>query len=273
MRTIHGQIIASTSIDLHGERLTEEQLRLLFEGTPTESVLNQNHDLSQGAVGRMYNKHLVRLVSGELAIAVDIDILDEDAYTSAGGFSISYKRGHYSVNSSRQAEIEILFNPQTFNIEEFKHVLQLSTNNIQIDVVELVQKGLDATAILILKFIGLSIASGFFGRIGSDAYAALKSRLRNIAERRKREMNQDIIFQVHFTTNLNGSPFLVLIQFSKENFDAIDAGSISIESAIDYLSSVVDGSQVQRVTITITNTPPHWKILSFVDAYGDTIRL
>jgi hypothetical protein len=36
MRTIRGQIMASTNLDLHGEQLTEEQLRLLFENLPAD---------------------------------------------------------------------------------------------------------------------------------------------------------------------------------------------------------------------------------------------
>jgi hypothetical protein len=273
MRTIRGQIMASTSLDLHAEKLTEEQLRHLFDGTPSESVLNQNHDLSQGVVGRMYNKQLVRLESGELAIAVDIDILDEDAYAAAGGFSISYKRGHYSVNSNRKAEIEILFNPRVFSIEEFKPLLQLSTDEVQVDAIELVQKGFEATAILILQFVGVGIALGFFRAIGSDAYNAIKSWLKRFAERRKRENNQDTVFQIQFTTNLNGGDCLVLIQFSTDNFPAVDAGGVSFESAFEHLTSLVGNSRIQRATITIINTPPYWKIASFVNATGETIRL
>jgi hypothetical protein len=229
--------------------------------------------MSKSVVGRMYNKQLVRLESGQLAIAVDIDILNEEAFVSTGGFSLSYKRRHYSINPAKQADVEILFNPRVFSNEQFEPLVQLSTNELQIDVVELVQKAFDAVAILILKFIGLGVATGFFGKIGSDVYDALKLRLQNIAERRMVESDKDTVFQIHFPSSLNNRSFLVLIQFSREQFATINSGDVSIESAMEYLSSVVGNSQIQRVTISITNDSPYWKIVSFVDVEGDTITL
>jgi hypothetical protein len=272
MRTIRGQILASTNLDLHGEKLTEDQLRKLFEQTPLESILNKDHDMSKSAVGRMYNKQFVKLDSGEFAIAVDIDILDEAAYATGGGFSISYIRNHYSINPNRKAEIEILFNPRIFKLEEFKPLINLSTDELQIDAAELVQKGLETITLLILGFIGVQVASGFFKQLGSDAYKNLKSWLKNFVAKKK-EFGQEVVFQVQFTTNLNDAPVLIIIQFSAENFPILDTEGVSVEEAISNLSSLIENKQIQRATFDIIESPPFWRITSFTDSRGFTTRL
>jgi arsenate reductase-like glutaredoxin family protein len=47
MRTIKGQTIASTTLDLHDDKITKEELVTLFNQMPAEQVVNLDHDLSK----------------------------------------------------------------------------------------------------------------------------------------------------------------------------------------------------------------------------------
>jgi hypothetical protein len=91
-RVITGQIIASTHLDLIGERLTREELQQLFSQIPQEWVSAVGHDLSRPPIIRGFNKRLEELPDGELAITLDIEVLDEEAFREMGGFSIAFTR-------------------------------------------------------------------------------------------------------------------------------------------------------------------------------------
>jgi hypothetical protein len=79
-RVITGQIIASTHLDSTGERLTREELQQLFSQIPQEWVGAVVHDLSRPPITRSFNKRLEELPDGELAITLDIEVLDEEAF-------------------------------------------------------------------------------------------------------------------------------------------------------------------------------------------------
>ncbi|MDG6999112.1 MAG: hypothetical protein JRN15_08370 [Nitrososphaerota archaeon] len=271
MKTVHGQVIASTSLDLHGEQLTETQLKLLFENMHPESILNQDHDMSKPVVGRMYNKRLSRLESGTLAILVDIDVLDEEAYAAKGGISLSYKRNHYSINPNREAEIEVLYNPRVFSYEEIESLMKLSNSELQIDAVEMVQKAFDAIVLMVLAFAGMSIANGFLKKAGSDIYDTLKSRLKKISQLKKEKLNQETIFQMQIQININQTQTLVLIQFSAEQFNVIDGGRLSTDALLDRIYSAIGVNKAQRVVVIISESDPFWKIVSYVNSEGITI--
>src|SRR6266851_853142 len=76
-RIIKGQVIASTSVDAHGEALPEEAIRTFFEQLKDPSVSFRNHDTSQAPVCRGFNKRLERLPDSSLAIVIDLEVLDE----------------------------------------------------------------------------------------------------------------------------------------------------------------------------------------------------
>ena len=85
MKTIKGQIVASTNIDVHGDKLTKQQLRDLFKQMPREFTLDQHHDLSKPPVSKTYNKRFVEISDGEFAIKVDVDVFDEGLLKRMGG--------------------------------------------------------------------------------------------------------------------------------------------------------------------------------------------
>jgi hypothetical protein len=89
MRTIKGQTKASTNLDLHGDKITKEELLSLFNQMPAEQAVNLDHDLSKMIVGRMYNKQFVETEEGEFSIKVDVDVFNEEEFAKRGGFSIA----------------------------------------------------------------------------------------------------------------------------------------------------------------------------------------
>lgn len=273
MKTIKKQIIASTNSDLHGDKLSKEELHYLYLQIHEHQMVNQSHDLSKKPVGKMYNKQFIQLGNGEYAIAVDIDVYDEEIVSKMGGVSISYTKNTITQNPYKNPDIEILINPLLINIEQLKDIVQLSTDEIQIDAVELRQKGLEGFPIVILKFVAYSVAAGFFGTIGSGILDKLRSKLKELSTLHKKNKNQDIKYHFEFTANKDSHPFKVLIEMSAEDISLIENKTVSLDSAMEYISKVAGKSKIQKIVMRAKESEPFWETLFFVDSKGQVINL
>lgn len=273
MKIIKGQIVASTSIDAHGDKLTKEQLFFLFMQIPQEFILNQQHDLSKPPIGRIYNKRFVEISDREFAIKVDVDVFDEELFEEMRSFSISYTGERLTLNPSSRADIEILFNPLIFSREDMLSLIKISDETIQIDAIELKQKALEPITVLILKFVLISAAIGFFGKLGSDVYDVLKAKLRQLANRRKVKRKPEIILQLLFTIKLVERSVDVIIELLMEDLDIIKQRDLSIESALEYVTTATGHTEIQRVALRVQRSEPYWSLVYFVDLKGTVMNL
>ena len=92
-RIIRNQLITSTHQDLAGEKLSHELVRSLFKQIVRNGLRSGvEHDLSQSPITRMLDARLEELPDGELAIKLDLEVLDERRYRELGGYSISFTR-------------------------------------------------------------------------------------------------------------------------------------------------------------------------------------
>lgn len=170
-RVIEGQAVASTALDRQGERLTEAELRHLFAQMPPERFLNLNHDLTAPPVARAYNTRLEQR-GDVLAIASDIEILDEDALQAAGvrGFSISYHRAYPSVEPGTEAVV-VSFNPHSLDREAIEAAVDAADLPPGwVAITERADKALFETLAMIYI-----ITHGFFEEAGADLYRLWKS--------------------------------------------------------------------------------------------------
>jgi len=102
-------------------------------------------------------------------------------------FQINDTRELITVNRDHKADIEFLYyrdllsNRGPLSVQS-KDIASISSDKFQIDVVEISEDislwGWPQSAILVLKFIGISIAAGFFGQIGADIYSKTKRKVK-----------------------------------------------------------------------------------------------
>lgn len=273
MKIIKGQIVASTNIDAHGEKRTKEELSRLFEQMPKETLLNKDHNLALPPIAKMFNKQLVEIENGEFAIKADIEIFDEESAKDLKGFSISFTNKVLTLNPERKPEIEILYNPLDFDKDDVIPIIQLSNESFQIDLVEHKQKALEPlTCILILNFIGISIAAGFFGKFGEEIYEVIKKKLLELIKKYKSQKHKDILFHVKFPAELNGRLFELIVEVSEKDFDIIDQQNIRVEQAIMQIEDIVGTKQIQKVALRIQEIEPYWKIIYIVDVNNNLIK-
>ncbi|MEL6771639.1 MAG: hypothetical protein AAFP18_11295 [Bacteroidota bacterium] len=273
MKRLEGQIVASTRLDAHGTRLAEGELRAIFDDMPDPVILNKHHDLSQEPAGRLLNKRLERLESGDLAIVIDAEILDETALDWAKGFSLSFPSNIYSVDASRRGNIAVVFNPRILDEADFIPLVGLSDDNFQIDVVELQQRSVEAAAIVILKFVGLAAVSHFVGQFAERAAKALAASLRDAAAKRRNAIGQETVFQLQFEMEIGGKEVPVVLSVLPENLTQMQDDAVSIDAARVFVETKVGNSKLQRIALRFSGSPPTFEIDHFVDMRGNVVAL
>lgn len=85
------QVIAGTSVDLHGEKYSKEFFEEMIESTPDRMPLHQHHDMSKEVLGYLENFRLV-LNADEWNVIADIYITAETVDDVFKGFSFSSTR-------------------------------------------------------------------------------------------------------------------------------------------------------------------------------------
>jgi hypothetical protein len=268
MRTVHGQILASTSIDSDGDSIPEEELRSLFNQTPDPCMAWDNHDASKPPICKMYNKRLVRLDNGNLAIMCDLDVIDEEAFSAQGGFSISFSLGRCSKNPDRQPELAIYFNPRVLPKEEVESLVDLSTDEFQIDTIYLKQKSLNVPMIIILSFAGGAIASGFLNELGSDIYKTIRAKLKDLAQYAETNFNTELEYRLTYTFCLNNHNVEVIIGMKSSEISAIASRGISSDMITEGIKREIGDRFLQRVVLNARDSVPMLTIEYYTDEVG-----
>ena len=273
MRTIKGQTIASTALDLHGDKITKEELLSLFNQMPAEQPVNLDHDLSKPIVGQMYNKQFVEIENGEFSIKVDVDVFNEEEFAKRGGFSIAFFRRRLTINPSREGHIKILFNPVLIDSEDVTSLVGISNKSIQIDAQELVQKSNEVSTVILILFISSSIASEFFKRAGADAYDLLKSKLREVGEKYRAKRKTEVQFHFKFTADLGTRSVEVIVESDTDDLSIISRRTLLIEPLLKQISTYTENTDIRRITIRVSKNAPYLEVSQIVDGDGKAVKL
>lgn len=241
-KIIRGQTIASTHTDLSGDKIPKDKLRELFSQIPEVWIGTSNHDLSRGPFSKGFNKQLVELPDGELAIKMDIEIFDEESFKRMGGFSIEYTRGTLRCGKG-EPSINILLNPLQFDVQEAAEIIvKIIPDETAVDVTERVEKaGILVTAIIIIV-IGalLKIADGFLNAAGADLYNALKS------IRRKDQGTGDTIIHLHLNIEIEKQPILIVMVASPK-IKAHDMTKLKLENLASEIKLLPEVASCTRI--------------------------
>lgn len=203
-KLITGQVIASTAVDSHGEALSEEAIRALFAQLKDPSVSFRNHDTSHAPVCRGFNKRLERRPDGSLAIVLDLEVLDEAAFATAGGFSIAFT--NRTVRFGTNPSVRILINPRQLDFDSIaQDVGRLLPEGTSVDITERIEKAaIPSEVIIVVSFVAGAIAAGFLNKIGSDLFDYLK-------KRRAPENPAPQTIHLHVTCDIHRRPVVLLL--------------------------------------------------------------
>lgn len=267
------QPIISTALDAHGEKLSLDELRSLFESLPEELVINDNHDLSQPSAATARNLQLSQLDSGEWAIIADIDVTNESLLAKRGGFSMAWLAATYTVAPERAPDIQVLFNPRIFRTELAISVASTTDNSINVVGRELKQKGLESTAILIVQFLGGAALAGFIGKIGSDLYDKLLSILARASDDLIAQNDSEVLVQFLVPRHLNPYDADVIVELPQHQIEHLRVGSLSFQDAIEVARLVPHAELAKKIVVRASGEPPRWQLSSYEKSSGLQIRI
>ncbi len=177
-RIIRGQVIAGTNLDRLGERISREELFNLFQQLSATTPAGVDHDLSQVPVTRLLNKRLEERENGELTIVVDLEVLDEDAFSRMGGFSISFTRETVRFGSGDRPDLAVLVNPAQIDFRSVvESVRSIARPGVTVDATELVQKAeiITIAVITVIVWAASATGAGFFSAAGEALFEKLRS--------------------------------------------------------------------------------------------------
>ena len=170
--------LATTHLDRHNERFSVGALESMVEQSNERIIpLGSEHDPRITPLGRVIHTELVKLEDGEFAVEGVAEIYNGEfeGLEDVGNREIpvrKYQNESYKIVTDRNFRDE----QSKKDIQELKELL----NNAETE--EEIKKALDPISILTIggAFILGGIANGFLGGIGSDAYEALKKKLKEI---------------------------------------------------------------------------------------------
>lgn len=175
-RIIEGQIISTTHVDSHGERIAPEEMIAMFHRGSPRRAMGDNHNLSKLPIARSFNDRLEQLPDGELAWKVDIEVFDEQAYATFGGVSIAFTRRHVRLGKTDPVAT-ITLNTRQFDLEDAVDLVnRVVARGHVVELIEKVEKAdvVVVAIIAIASFIGLQVAGGFFNALGAALFEAAK---------------------------------------------------------------------------------------------------
>ena len=76
----------------------------------------------------MFNKRLEVQPDGELAMLLDVEVLNEERFREFGGFSISFSRRKVRIGTGDEFPVRVSINPQQF---DFDMSVQELTNSLK----------------------------------------------------------------------------------------------------------------------------------------------
>lgn len=260
--------MTTTELDLHGERFTPDEIRYLFDRMDDGMPLVVLHDMSTEPIARSFNKQLKELPSGELAITVDIEVFNEEAFAKFGGMSIGLVRQVYPVGRGEFAAA-LTLNTRQFDVLGAARALGAELGHRhRFEVAERVEKAAEVvTAIVVIAgFVGLKVLESFIGGVGSDLYTFVKNKLR-------RRDDQAAPIEVHFHLHLHDETKIPVVVLNvPQNTTADDLKSVNAAAIREVIAAAGGEQNVQRVVGAISPTGDV-KVSYVVDSQGRPITV
>lgn len=242
-------IMASSHVDLHGDKLTREALQSMASQVKERYLpININHDVRYPPIGRLTSAEVVELPDGESALLGIGELFEEsDTPESLVGDGRKIK-----IRDKDIATISVYYD-RTFLDEEGQELISELSKISSEEPTLTLKKALEPIQLLLIAagvFVLGSIAQGFFKKIGSDLYEKLRDTLIKYYEKKPRS---DQIIDFCFSVRQGERVFEVNVLVDKPSdtelndlftsgFKEVDAllTSLSIDEKMDIAKLVLE---------------------------------
>lgn len=178
------KIVATTHVDRHRERMSRSALEALATQLRARYIpLGYEHDPRYPPLGRMVGAQVVELPDGEFAAEALLEFWDADPTT------LTIESDGREIPRLVESDSPSVQYDRTFRDSASHEIVAEIGALLESRPVMVAKKAVDPIPVLTLvlgTFVAGGIAQGFFGRLGEDAYNALKGKLVRLYEHRKR---------------------------------------------------------------------------------------
>ena len=240
--------MATTHVDLHGERLSLEALKSLASQINERYLpINVNHDIRQPTIGRLTSAEVVKMADGEYAVDGIGELFEPtDTLESLTGDG---RKMDVAVDDVKNF---LVYYDRTFRNEEGKELLQELEEISGQKPASTIKKALEPVSILLIAFgiftLG-EIGKGFFSKFGEDLYNKLKESLIKYYKKKK---SSDQILDFRFSIKKDKRVFEVHVLLSSPTEQAISdffgEGISKIDKTLDFLHSKL-AKDIARVVL------------------------
>ena len=216
---------------------------MLLARWPESFPAGSNHDLSKRPSCRVFNQRLEALPDEIFALTVDVEVLDETAFSKFGGFSIAFTRQRVRLGEG-PAAAEVIVNPRQLDLDEVvSAVASIRATTGTIDIVERIEKAdvLTTAIITITMFVGLQTFSGFFNAAGAALFEMLRQ------QKRKDALAGPVVFHFHLHLDPNRRTPVVVLAIDPACTQH-DIRSVDSQALLAGITSRVGQSRIQKVT-------------------------
>lgn len=269
MQKFTHQIISSTHVDAHGEKMELDLLRD-FAKTINNSgkfPIGQQHDANKAYAGYMENAFIERDLenNGEYFLKADIYCHEKDLEIFLGGFSFSVNIGIKSNSKEPLFGVYLPF-PHYNNEEELNKVLEIDE---PIKVGKWLKKSGDpATVALITSFVVLFLGP-FWKQVYDEKIAPHVKKILQ-SDNIDKSLKRDFVVQVR---DKSDNDFSIYFSSDKKQLRSLDPYIIKagIQNVFDFLKSdnKAEKTGLSQVRLKYNSAKRKYSILSVTYRNGD----
>jgi hypothetical protein len=224
--------LTGTRLDRHNERFAISALDGMVEQIATSYIpMVLEHDPRYPPMGRLVNAEVVALPDGEHELVGTIELFDQGSPPPGDGRTIP-------LRVEEIARFRVGYD-RTLKQNDARGDIEALGKLSGVEPAEMGKKALEPLAVFAIEagiLVAGMIASGFFGKIGSDTYDALKRRLMS----RYTEIKTEELLQLTLGVDA-GRPIEVLVILSNPRSEDVeelfDGGLNQVDPLVEYATS------------------------------------
>ncbi len=272
-RVIKDQVITTSGTDTKGVTVSKDAVLAMFRGIQEPVLLRQEHNRDMPPAGRATNFRIRDLPDGNVALTADVEIWNEQLMTDTAGMSIAWTNASDGELEPGSYDVALLIDPTAIPFELLRGAVDSWDGELRVARAKLYQRGVAEVAIVVLSFVSIQFAGGFFRRAGADAYDVLKKRLGALAANIGSQTGKLVEFRCEFTYNVDNHDIKVLVPLSPADIDGLRNHPLDIDQVRLFLDTHVGESRISEVLIRYKSKKPHYSIGHVVDLDGKLIQL
>lgn len=232
-------ILVTSHVDLHGDVFHPEGLAEFADSLNRMYLpMGVEHDPRIAPIGRVVSGKLVKLDDGAYAVKGICEVFEE-----GDEIKITDPSREVPIDIHDPNSLEVLYD-RTYRDPESQEIIAEIASLFGSTPEERCKKSVEPLSILTIAgaFVAGAIASGFFNKLGSDAYDALKAGLKRLfGNKKQRAKDSLLVFQ--FTLPVHGAMMNAEVILTNPTSEDIEA---FFQNGIKLLDQVTPGYSMSQ---------------------------